>query len=103
MAPLIFTVALSLLAADAGQTAPQGAAATQVASTASSKSTESDDDRVICKNQAITGSRFVKRLCMKKSEWSEMERRTEEFSRRLGENAGRNAANATGGGMTNGQ
>jgi hypothetical protein len=100
MTPFILATALSILAADAGPATT--AAATPAAEATAPKSAGDDMDRVICKNQPITGSRFVKRICMKKSEWSDTERRTEEQTRRFGERAATGAAMATGGGLTNG-
>jgi hypothetical protein len=96
MTPLIFATAMSLLALDAGPASAPAAAAPA----ASATSNADDPDRVICKNQPVTGSRFIKRICMKRSDWDEQVRRTEEGRRKLGESAGFNAAAATGGGMS---
>ena len=94
MTPLLFATALSLLAAaDASQATSQTAAA-QPAAHQSQKPDADDTDRVICHNQPITGSRFVKRICMKKSEWSEQERRSEETTRSFGANASLSAGMA---------
>jgi hypothetical protein len=95
MTPLLFVTALSLLAAaDAGQTTSQPAPTAQ-ASHQADKSGNDDPDRLICHNQAITGSRFTKRICMKRSDWSEQERRTEEQTRTFGSSAALNAGMAT--------
>jgi hypothetical protein len=98
MTPLILATVFSLLAADAGPAA--GPAPVAAAPAADQHTSSADDpDKVICHNEAITGSRFIKRICMKRSDWAEQERRTKEFERKLGESAGFNAAAATGGGM----
>ncbi len=102
MTPLILATALSLLAADAGPATDSGqtaATAPPAATSASQKSDADDPDKVICKREVVTGSRFSKRVCMTRGEWGEQARRTEDMARRLGENAGLNAAAATGGGL----
>ena len=40
-----------------------------------------DQDQILCKVQAITGSRFTKHLCMTKSEWKRQQRRMLSFER----------------------
>jgi hypothetical protein len=96
MTPLIF--AMSLLVTDAG---PAEATAPLPPHAKGEKNPDIDDpDRVICKNQAITGSRFIKRICMTRADWNEQTRKTQEAERKLGESAGFSAASATGGGMS---
>jgi hypothetical protein len=36
------------------------------------------EDRIVCKSQAITGSRFAKKSCMRESEWAAMTKKAEE-------------------------
>jgi hypothetical protein len=88
MIPVIVGAALALLALD---TAPanSGAPATTVKPavvTATAKDDPlADMDKVICRKEQITGSRFMKRTCMTKAQWGEQERETADFERRLGE------------------
>jgi hypothetical protein len=85
MTPLILAAALSLAALDA---TPANAPPTPVAPAVVSapKADDSSDlDKVICKKEEITGSRFTKRVCMTRSAWDDQQRRTEDFERRLGE------------------
>ena len=62
------------------------------------------EDKVICKRQqeADTGSHFstTKKVCLKESEWKELERGSEQFMRQLREHGGSdpNAPRAMGGG-----
>ncbi len=85
MTPLILAAALSIAALDA---TPANAPPTSVAPatvTASKADEANDPDKVICKKEEITGSRFTKRVCMTRSAWDDQQRRTEDFERRLGE------------------
>ena len=88
MTPLLVATALSLIALDAtpASTAPPTTVApATVTSTKSAANGADDPDRVICHKEAITGSRFEKRVCMTKVQWDEQQRQTEDFERRLGE------------------
>ena len=68
----------------AANDAPKSTATVEVAETTSeatetdemqvaSAESEVDDDRVICKQKIVTGSRFKKRLCMTWGEWKAQE------------------------------
>lgn len=98
MTPLIIGTALALLALDS---APADAPPTEVKSAvvAGQKSDDAlkDLDKVICRNQPITGSRFTKRICMTKLQWGEQQRQTEIMERRINQ-----TATPTGGGGFNG-
>ena len=99
MTPLIITAALSLLALDntpATNPPPTTVAPATVTTPAKSTNPNDDPDKVICKNQPMTGSRFEKRLCMTRADWGEQERRLQEFERHLGESP----ATHSGGGMS---
>ena len=97
MTPLIIGAALALLALDS---APATAPTTEVkpAVVAGQKTDDlADLDRVICRNQPITGSRFNKRVCMTKAQWGEQQRQTEILERRLNQTTSPNPGGGMGG------
>ena len=97
MTPLIIGTALALLALDS---APATAPATEVkpAVVAGQKADDANDlDKVVCRNQPLTGSRFNKRVCMTKQQWGEQQKQVEILERRLNQ-----TATPTGGGGFNG-
>jgi hypothetical protein len=67
-------------------------AALAFATTAVAKDPSEKEDKVVCKRQqdADTGSHFAttKRVCMKKSEWRQMEEGAENALRRIREQGG---------------
>ena len=88
MTPLIIGAALALLALDsAPATAPPTEVKPAIVSGQKSDNTTNDLDKVVCKNQPLTGSRFSKRVCMTKLQWGEQERQTEILERRLNQTA----------------
>ncbi len=89
MTPLIMLASLALVVMDATPaTSTTSADAPKPAAVAAAKTGDvADLDRVVCKKEAITGSRFEKRICMTKAEWGEQERKTEEFERGLNHKA----------------
>jgi hypothetical protein len=55
-----------------------------------------DDDKVICRRTAITGSRFKKRLCGTRKEWEEMRNRSKDATQGM-QRSGRGLEPDTGG------
>ena len=100
MTPLIITAALGLLALDsAPATTPTAPPPGPAAAASHAKPSEiADLDKVICKSQPITGSRFVKRVCMTRAEWNEQQRHTEEFERHINQTPNGAASGGLGGG-----
>ncbi len=95
MTPLILAAALNLMVLDASPA--NGPPPTVVApATVQADKADADPDKMICRKEEITGSRFAKRVCMTKSQWDEQTRKTEEFERRLNETTQSHA----GGGMS---
>jgi hypothetical protein len=98
MTPVILAAALAVLAADS---APAASDSTTVkpATVGAAKTVGGveDPDRVICKNEELTGSRFTKRVCMTKAQWDDKQRQVEIFERRINQ-----TATPTGGGGYNG-
>jgi hypothetical protein len=86
MTPFVVGAALALLSLDsapATASAPTPPAAADSKSDSAKTKPADDMDKVICRREAITGSRFEKRICMTKAEWGEQERQTEDFERRI--------------------
>ena len=98
MTPLIIAAALSLVALDSTPAASQPGTTVAPATVKGAKATDSDTDpdKVICKTEALTGSRFSKRICMSRSSWDEQQKQTEVFERRMNQTATRMG----GGGMS---
>ncbi len=98
MTPLIIAAALSLVALDSTPAASQSATPVAPATVNGSKSVGSDNDpdKVICKTEQLTGSRFNKRICMSRANWDEQTKQTEVLERRMNQTATRMG----GGGMS---
>ena len=96
MTPSILLASLALFAVDATAGASTPPSAPPAAAGAKAGDT-ADLDKVICKKQEVTGSRFEKRICMTRAEWGEQERRTADFERRLNENINAKQSNPMGG------
>ena len=60
----------------------QGAAAAKI-ETARYAGLPEDPDQEVCKLQAVTGSRFIRRVCMSRMEWTQQQRRLFDFERML--------------------
>jgi hypothetical protein len=83
MTPLILAAALSLIAAsDVPQTAP-----TSSTPAANSDKPKDDPDKVICRSQPVTGSRFIKRVCHTRAEWAQMDAQVQEMERQMREHS----------------
>ncbi len=88
MTPVIVGAALALLALDS-------APATSQPTTVRPATVEApkmvggveDPDRVVCRKEALTGSRFEKRVCMTRSQWDDQQKQTEIMERRLNQTA----------------
>ncbi len=84
-------LAIALAAAVAGtdpaalpQPPSTPAAATQAANTGAAR----DGDKLICRNEPITGSRFIKRVCLKKFQWDQRDRDTEQYQQGIMDRSG---------------
>ncbi len=100
MISAIVGAALALLALDSAPAAsePTTVKPAVVQGSQSSADAQSDPDRVICKREAITGSRFEKRVCMTKADWDDRAKQVEILERRLN-----HTPTPTGGGGMSGQ
>jgi hypothetical protein len=100
MTPMIVAAALSLLALDsapANSSAPATTVKPAVVPAPAKEDPLADLDKVICRKEQITGSRFMKRTCMTKAQWGEQERETEDFKRRVTQNVDGGQSNGMGG------
>ena len=70
MKPLVLATALIVLALGA-TAAPQTPTPAPVKAAAELN----DPNKTVCKEQPIEGTRFMKRICMTRSAWAELERR----------------------------
>ncbi len=78
MTPLILAATLTLIAAnDTTQTA---AAPTPPAPAAKPKD---DPDKIVCKTEQVTGSRFNQKVCMTKGQWDDAEKNSERVANYL--------------------
>ncbi len=50
--------------------------------------TSKDGDKTICRNEPITGSRFVKHVCLKKYQWDQRDRDTEQLEHGMQDRSG---------------
>ena len=98
MTPLIIGTALALLALDAGPATSQPTTVKPAVVAAQKSASAADPDRIICKKEQLTGSRFNKSICMTRSDWDDRTRQTEVMERRLNQ-----TATPTGGGGYSGQ
>ena len=86
MSLLIIASALSLLALDA---APAAASAARTEpSTAAAETSDYYNRADICTDRPITGSRFMRRVCITRAVQAEQERRMLLFKNHLGETVG---------------
>jgi hypothetical protein len=89
--------ALAVLAgADATQT-PSGANAAATDAAPAKAPNAKDPDKVVCRTEAITGSRFLQRVCHTQAEWDEMHREAELMQRESNQRPANSAT--TGGGF----
>ncbi len=84
MTPLIIATALGLLALDAAPaTSPPNTVSPVSVNAPPKPDAVADADKVICRNEPLTGSRFNKRVCMTRAGWDEQQQKVEEFERRI--------------------
>ncbi len=70
MKPLVLATALAVLALGA-----PAAAQTLTPAPVKTPAELNDPNKTVCKEQPIEGTRFMKRICMTRSAWAELERR----------------------------
>ncbi len=98
MTPVIVGAALALLALDSGPGISQPTTVKPAVVQGAKSDAQQDPDKMICKSEELTGSRFSKRVCMTRSDWDERTKQVEVFERRLNQ-----TATPTGGGGMSGQ
>lgn len=93
----IFAMAVTLVAAsDATSpqvTAPAKAAPASVA-TASSKPAK-DPNRIVCRTEEVTGSRFTQRICQTQAQWDNSEEAAQNYKRSIDDRNGLQGAQSS--------
>jgi hypothetical protein len=93
---------LVMAAAVAGGDAPAAAPAPAANATASASDKPAPDpNKVVCRKEQVTGSRFWKRICMTQGEWDEQTAKAERNQAIINQRAG--LGGAMGGGGYTGQ
>jgi hypothetical protein len=90
MTPLVLAAALTMMAAnDASHAvaAPPTPAAS-AAPPAPAANPKDDPDKVVCREEQVTGSRFTRRVCMTKSDWDDREKQSHELMNALDQQSG---------------
>ncbi len=93
MVPIIIATALAIVALDVTPATSQSSTVEPAKVNAPARANAANDpNRVICKGQPVTGSRFERRVCLTRTQWVDLERQRERaldgFERHLNENAG---------------
>jgi hypothetical protein len=87
MTPLILAAAISLIAASDVPQTPSSTSTSPAPVTKTDKSNRDDPDRVICRTEQVTGSRFNKNVCLTKAQWDEKAAEAEKLEQRIHERA----------------
>ena len=80
---IVLAMAAAMAAGSDGAQAPAPAPAPPPAQAAGKPAP--DPDKVICREEEVTGSKFTRRVCMTKANWEAQSRDAERFERRLNE------------------
>ena len=83
MTPVIVGAALALLAFDAAPATSQPTTVSPAVVQGTASGAPDDPDKVICRKEALTGSRFEKRVCMTREAWDRQEAQVEVLERRI--------------------
>lgn len=88
MPPLILATALSVLVLDAAPaTAPPAPAPAAAVGSRKPADAPEPGKKVVCRAQVVTGSRFMRRICMTRAEWVDYDRlqqqEADDFKRRM--------------------
>jgi len=93
----IFAMAATLVAASdvapPQAMAPPKAAPVSV-TTASSKPVK-DPNRVVCRSEEVTGSRFTQRICQTQAQWDNQEQAAQNYKRAIDDRGGLQGAQAS--------
>ncbi len=82
MSFLVLVMAATVAAGGGPPPTPPPNAPAAAAPSAKTNSTPSPDpDRVVCRDEALTGSRFTKRICLPQSEWNQMAQQADRVAR----------------------
>lgn len=78
MSVLVLLMAAAVAGADAP---PQAPPAGQAPPAATPGKPAPDPDKMVCRNEPVTGSRFDKRVCMTQAQWDQKAAEAQTFSR----------------------
>jgi hypothetical protein len=91
MTPLVLAAALTMLAANDASNpaaAPPPKPAASAAPSAPAAKPADDPDKVVCREEPVTGSRFTRRICMTKAEWDDHEKQSHDLMNHLDQQSG---------------
>jgi hypothetical protein len=75
----VVALAAALGGAPAAQDSAPSAPAAATAAAAPAKAKDDDMDKIVCKSEPVTGSRFTKRVCMTKAERLRQQQAKEQY------------------------
>ena len=96
LASVIALMAAALAAGSDGQSQTNQAESTPAVSTPAPRPAD-DPDKVVCRSEEVTGSRFKRRVCHTRSEWDQMTAKADDAMRQINERA---FGGPTGGGLS---
>jgi hypothetical protein len=85
---LALAAAVSGGSQDPGASTPVAPPAAASSAPTKAANPKDDPDRVICRTEAVTGSRFTHRVCMTKAQMDERQREFDQFERQRNETNG---------------
>ena len=89
MTPLILAVAAMLAASDASQV-PSVAQATTTATAGAASKPAPDPNKIVCKDEELTGSRFTRRVCKTRAQWEAKQDAADNYKREIEDRNGLN-------------
>jgi len=98
---VIAMFAAAVVAASDGQTQSQQDDS-QGAAPKSAAATQLDPDQIVCRTQAVTGSRFTQRVCRPRRVWDEANEASQRMMRDTNRYSGLGSSSTSGGGMGGG-
>ena len=82
---MMIVLAMAAAMAAGSDESPAPAPAPAAAPTKAADKPAPDLDKIICRQEEVTGSKFTRRVCMTKADWDAQSRDAERFERRLRE------------------
>jgi len=101
LSSVIAMFAAGAVAASGGQALPQQDNS-QAAAPKPAASAQPDPDQIVCRTQAVTGSRFTQRVCRPRRVWEEANDAAQRMMRETDQYSGLGSSSTSGGGMGGG-